>query len=223
MAYRGFMGAVLKRSADPEGKWFGGFGVASATGLHIDQQTAMAATAVMACVSVLSEDVSKMTPDIFRRVTVVNHDRGGRKVAKDHFLYNLLWSPNPVQTWPEFCRFMMVAYLLRGNAYAVMIRNGRGIPIMWLPINPDHVALWESPDGSLFWRVTRIGLWQTAMLRDLPLLIPYEDVFHLKDLSANGLVGTSRITLAREAIGLSIGQERSTRASWATARARADI
>lgn len=175
----------------------------TATGIQINQQTAMQVATVLACVSILAEDVSKMTPRLFRR----RDDNKGRDEVKDHWLADLLWQPNTWQTWPEFCRQMVVAFLLRGNGYAVIIRDGRGRPVMLVPINPDRVALWQSPDGSLFWMVTRNGLHELAVLRDLPLLIPYEDVLHLKDLSADGLVGLSRITLAREAIALAAGQE----------------
>ena len=209
---RGLFGSMVqpfKRStSDEEWGWRGGlWSSPSATGINIDQQSAMQATAVMACVSVLSEDISKLTPQIFQRVDVAGHEDGGRQVAKNHFLYNLLWRPNDWQTWPEFCRQMVTGYLLRGNAYAVIIRDGRAKPQMLVPINPDHVALWEAASGELFWMVTRAGLHEKHVLRNEPLLIPYDDVFHLKDLSANGLIGQSRIALAREAIALSLGQE----------------
>jgi HK97 family phage portal protein len=92
--------------------------------------------------------------------------------------------------------------------YAVIIRNMRGIPMMLVPINPDRVALWESQDGSLWYRVTPFGLHEMAMLAGQPYLIPFDDVLHLRGFSINGLVGASRIALAREAIGLALGQER---------------
>jgi HK97 family phage portal protein len=202
----GFSGAKQRSTSWDTSLW-GGAG-RSATGLSIDQRTALMATAVMACVSVLSEDVSKMTPQIFERVNAGGRLESGRKVAKNHFLYDLLWRPNDWQTWPEFCRMMMIGYLLRGNAYAVILHNQRGIPYALVPINPDRVQVWQSPDGSLFFLVNRQGLHDAAVLSSLPLLIPYEDVFHLKDLSQNGLFGQSRITLAAEAIALSLGQER---------------
>lgn len=194
----------LKRSAADD--WLAGkdldFSSRSATGIPINQQTALQATTAMSCVRILSEDVSKMGPGLFSR-----RPDGGRDVLSNHWLADLLWQPNDWQTWPEFCRQMVAAFLLRGNAFAVLVRDGRGQVTMMVPINPDRVALWESPDGSLFWMVTRAGLHELAVLRGQPLLIPYDDVFHLKDLSANGLIGLSPIALAREAIALSLAQE----------------
>jgi HK97 family phage portal protein len=46
-----------------------------------------------------------------------------------------------------------------------------------------------------------------AVLYREPLLIPSEDIFHLKALTMNGLLGLSPIGMAREAIGLAIAQE----------------
>lgn len=179
----------------------------SATGIQINQQTALQASVVMACVRILAEDVSKMTPRLYSRIDLAGYEKGARRVVKNHPLAKLLERPNDWQTWQEFARQMVVAFVLRGNAYAVILRNRRGDPVMLVPINPDRVQLWEAPDGGLFWMVTRAGLHELWVLRNEPFLIPYEDVFHLKDLSANGLTGSSPIALAREAIGLALAQE----------------
>jgi len=65
----------------------------------------------------------------------------------------------------------------------------------------------EASDGSIFYNVNRIGLWQIAMLRNMPVAVPEEDMFHLRGISFNTLVGTSTIGLARDAIGLAMGLE----------------
>jgi HK97 family phage portal protein len=59
----------------------------------------------------------------------------------------------------------------------------------------------------VFVNLNRIGLWQIAMLRDFPVAIPSEDIFHLRGLTFNSLVGVSTIGLARDAIGLSMALE----------------
>ena len=66
---------------------------------------------------------------------------------------------------------------------------------MWVPINPDRVTLWEAPDGELFFVVTRTGLHELAILKNVPLYVPYEDVMHWKGLSGNGLLGMAGINL----------------------------
>ncbi len=162
----------------------------------------MQVSAVFACVSILSYDLAKLGASIFR-----GERWGKRQKAADHYLYSLLKRPAPWLTWFEFCGMLQSSVLLRGNGYAVILRDGRGRPTMLVPINPDRVALWEAPDGELFYMVTRSGLHEMAVLRSEPLLIHSDDIFHLKALTLNGLLGLSPIGMAREAIGLAIAQE----------------
>lgn len=176
--------------------------VASASGAQISQATAMTVSTVYACVNRLATDLARCSPYLYRRL-----GDGSKERDKDHPLNDLFVRPNRQQTWFEFDRQMWTGYLLRGNAYAAIRRDRRGDPIELIPINPDAVMVLEASDGSVFYNVNRIGLWQIAMLRDFPVAIPSEDVFHLRDLTFNSLVGVSNIGLARDAIGLTMGLE----------------
>jgi HK97 family phage portal protein len=186
-----------------------GWSTPTAAGVHVSQASAMQVSAVYACVSILAYDLAKLGATIFSGERL-----GKRRKATDHYLFPLLKTPAPWLTWFEFCGMMQTAVLLRGNGYAVILRNGRGVPQMLVPINPDRVALWEAANGQLFYMVTRSGLHEMAVLRNEPLLIPSEDIFHLKALTLNGLIGLSPIGMAREAIGLAIAQEQLA-ARWA--------
>src|ERR1700722_20209205 len=86
---------ALARSGDgsDDQSWNCGWGATpSATGIQINQQTALQATTVMACVRILSEDVSKMTPRLYRRFDKGIHKKGAREqiAPKDHPLAALL-------------------------------------------------------------------------------------------------------------------------------------
>jgi HK97 family phage portal protein len=188
--------------ADPIwGEWGGG-GL-SASGVPVNSATAMRHVAVMACVSILAGDVAKIPLGVFRRLP-----NGGKEVAKDHFLHRLLRDPNDWQTGFEFKEMLQASLVLRGNGYAVTVRNGRGEPLHMVPIHPDRVGLFEAPSGDFFYAVTRNGLHEMAMLREQPLLIPSRDMFHLRWLPMwNSLLGSSRLSLVRQSIGLSIGLE----------------
>jgi HK97 family phage portal protein len=188
--------------------------VPSSAGVEINQQTALASASVMACYMMLTEDVAKLPVSLFK----FRADRS-RQAVTDHPLAELLEDPNDWQTWLEFAEMVQGGLVLRGNGYAVIIRDWRGKPVKLVPINPDRVALWEAPDGALFYRVTPFGLHEMAELRDMPFLIPFEDMFHLRGMSVNGLLGASRIALARDAIGLTIAQERQS-ANWIGAGTR---
>ena len=175
----------------------------SNTGAGINQTTALNATTVMACVTMLCEDFAKLTPSVYR----IQPD-GTRKAAEDHELHALLYRPNDWQNWFEFAETMMASLVMRGNAYAVKIRSQKGTVIRFIPVNADWVAMWEARDGSLWYKVTPSGLHLMAELKDEPFLIPAEDVLHVRGFSMNGLLGSSRIVMAKEAIGLSLAYER---------------
>jgi HK97 family phage portal protein len=213
----GFLNA-FKRTSDStqdEMLWNTGlFNSESNAGVNVNQQTALNSTAVMACVTMLAEDFAKLTPGIYR----INPATGAREAADDHPLYQLLFSPNDWQNWFEFAEMLQISILLRGNGYAVIVRDRRNDPIKLIPVNADWVALWEAPTGELFYRVTSNGLHMMAEMRHEPFLIPAEDVFHVRGFSANGLLGASRIMLGKEAIGLSLGQEQQA-SRWMANRA----
>jgi HK97 family phage portal protein len=176
--------------------------VASASGAQISQATAMTVSAVYGCVNRLATDLARCTPYLYRR-----DSKGIEERENDQPLYELLERPNRQQGWFEFAWQMWVGYLLRGNCYSPIRRDNRGDPVELIPVNPDAAMVLEASDGSVFVNMNRIGLWQIAMLRDFPIAIPSEDVFHLRGLTFNSLVGVSTIGLARDAIGLSMALE----------------
>ena len=194
-----------RRSGDGDdrlwGDWAGG-GV-SAAGVPVTSATAMRHVAVMACVSILAGDVAKIPLGVYRRLP-----NGSKEIAKGHYLNRLLRDPNDWQTGFEFKEMLQASLVLRGNGYAAVVRNGRGDPLYMVPIHPDRVGLFEAPSGEYFYAVTRNGLHEMAMLRDQPLLIPSRDMFHLRWLPQwNSLLGSSRLSMVRQSIGLSLGLE----------------
>jgi HK97 family phage portal protein len=181
----------------------------SATGLLISQGTAMAVSAVYACVTIRAQDVARCTPRLFKE-----KKSGTRERIFQHDVVELFKKPNAQQTWFEFAEQTVSGYLLRGNGYAAkkgITKRGRVEEL--IPINPDAVLVLESWDGQIFYNVNRLGLWQIAMLREFPPTIAAEDIFHLRGLSFNALVGLSTIGNARDAIGVAMGLEQQA-ARW---------
>src|SRR5581483_1723974 len=71
--------------------------VPSSAGVEINQQTALGAAAVMACVQMLTEDVAKLPVRLER-----NGTNGERIAVEDHPLAELLEEPNDWQDPLEF-------------------------------------------------------------------------------------------------------------------------
>jgi len=184
--------------------WFREFGggLESASGFAISTAGALNVSTVYACVSIRARDLARCTPRLLPKAQ-------GRaaKAVTDHAVAKLFDRPNELQTWHEFAVMMHTAFLLRGNAYAAIIRNMRGeVTALW-PLNPDGVHLYEAADGHLFYSVMRGGLYQAWQLRNFPTMIPEEDVFHLRGIGLNALYGVSTINVARDAIGVALGLE----------------
>lgn len=174
--------------------------VQSATGLNINQISAMGVSTFRAGVLIRSKDVARCLP----RLLPAGSARS-EKPNTVHPVAKLFKRPNVIQTWFEFALQMHTAFLLRGNAYAVILRNMRGDPVGLVPINPDAVLLYEAPDGSIFYQVARYGLFQMAILQGLPLMIPADDMFHLRDVTFNMLSGISSLGVARDSLGVAMG------------------
>jgi len=185
--------------------WFREFGERqTASGITVNSSSAMTVIAVMACVRVRAQDMAKLPPKIYRIAS-----NGARSEATNHPLWQIFRRPNFYQTWMEFAEFMQMGMLLNGNAFAVVLRNPRGVPIGMLPINPNRVSLWVSPTGDIFYVVARQTLFEIAMLAEFPLKIPADDVFHLRwAAGGDSLMGISPIAQAAEGIGLAKGQEK---------------
>jgi len=185
--------------------WWAEYGPTSTSsgGMAVTQVTALQVATVLACVSIRAEDVAKLPAHVYRKKA-----DGTKYIVADHPLERLLQRPNSYQSRFEFIEQMMVSYLLRSNGYAVIIRNGRGQPTSLIPVNPDRVWIFEAPGGEVFYQVARRGLHETAVLSNEPLMIPAEDILHLRWIALDSsLHGASRIGLAREAIGLALSQQ----------------
>ncbi len=193
----------LQRSnntTNPE-QWFVDWargGQESAAGIVVSQLEALRDVITAACIQIRAADLAKLPVHVMRM-----RKDGGKEILKDHPLEKLLRKPNSYQTKFEFFEMMQACYLLKNNAFAPILRNGRGQPTALIPVNPDRVGLYEAPGGDLLYRVSRGNQHEIAMLSTLPQMIPAADVVHLRGMSLNGLLGVSRIGMARDAIGLS--------------------
>jgi|YNPBryunderm2012_1023409.scaffolds.fasta_scaffold06001_2 HK97 family phage portal protein len=170
----------------------------SLTGVAITSDNALRASAVYACVRLLSESVAMLPLVLYRQ------NGRSKEKALDHPLYGLLHdAPNGEMTAFDYRQLLMVHLCLRGNAYSYIeyAPNGRIIGL-W-PLNPDSVQVM---------RDVRTGLLVYAV--ELPerfgkeyRFIAQENIWHLRGLGRDGIMGYSPIRLAREAIGLSLAAE----------------
>lgn len=176
----------------------------TASGKLVGPSSALQATAALACVIVISQDIAK--------IPVYLYDRRTLEMQTNHPVHRLLHRrPNGWQTRYTHRQFKMAQILTRGNAYAVKIYDQRGRLTELVPVPSDYMTLYESPEGDLFYLVSLKGQFLGAQLEpaitEHGMWIPAEYVVHHRGLSLDGIRGVSVLTYAREAVGLSLATE----------------
>ena len=100
----------------------------------------------------------------------------------------------------------MTHLLLWGNAYAQIIRNGKGEVIALYPLMPDRMNVDRDEWGQLYYEYTVSGD-DAPINKDSKVRLSPSDVLHIPGLGFDGLVGYSPIAMAKNAIGLAIATE----------------
>lgn len=174
----------------------------STAGKNVTERSAMQMTAVYSCVRVLSEAVAGLPLHVYKY-----QSNGGKEKALDSPLYSLLHDePNPEMTSFVFRETLMTHLLLWGNAYAQIIRNGKGEVVALYPLMPNKMSVDRDEDGRLYYRYYR-GSDEAIQSKDYEVILSPFDVLHIPGLGFDGLVGYSPIAMAKNAIGLAIATE----------------
>jgi len=170
-------------------------GYASNTGVPVTPFTALQAAAVYACVRSVSQDMAVLKPFVRRALP-----GGGYRRELQHPLNKLFRRPNRWQTRFEFISYVISSLCLRGNSFVVVERDRDANPIELVPIAPDRATIMLTDDGELWYRINSRRIGQG-------ILIPPDDMIHLKNISMDGYVGVSPIAIAQDVIGLALATQ----------------
>jgi HK97 family phage portal protein len=175
--------------------WFEPVGMRSGSGLRVSADSAMRLTAVYACVRILSETMASLPFVLYR-----TDASGGKVRVTDHWLYRLFARrPNRFQNPFEWREMMQGHLALRGNAYNRIVANARGEITELVPIHPDRIRIELLPSGEFRYRVTDRDGHESVL--------PRGEVWHLRGLSSDGLLGMSPIEIARESVGMALAAQ----------------
>lgn len=169
---------------------FGGYGIPTASGMVVNEQTAMRISVVYRCVSLIAGTIASLPCEVYR------YKGGKSELADDHPVYWLLHDePNPLMTANTFWKNFLWWALMRGNGYAFISRTQLGAP----------TAVTLAPPQSV---TTNYNASNTALLYDIAMIggqiRRYEQtsVLHYPFIGWDGKAGRSPLECAREAIGL---------------------
>lgn len=168
-----------------------------ALGLNLDSkqvlvtpETALSFSAVYASVRIISETISQLPFNYYKKT------KEGRNVFKESPLQFLVHDePNGYQTKYIFFETLINTLLLYGNSYAYIERDTRGVPIALTLIHPDKVQV-KVKNQRLLYEVRDQGIYDAS------------DMIHILDMTLDGFVGRSRISVARDNIALGIAAQK---------------
>jgi len=202
LSFFGFGKARDKPTNSTAGSAFRFYTGRSQAGKIVNERSAMQMTAVYSCVRILSEAIAGLPLQLYRY-----NEKGGKEKAIDHPLYFILHDePNPEMTSFVFRETLMTHLLLWGNAYAQVIRNGKGEVMALYPLMPNRMTVDRDDKGNLYYTYQRTDDEAHTMKGDTVTLKP-SDVLHIPGLGFDGLVGYSPIAMAKNAIGMAIACE----------------
>lgn len=175
--------------------WFEPVTVRTSSGMRVSADNALRLAAVYASVRILAETMASLPFVLYRQRT-----DGGKDKVTDHWLYRLLAKrPNRYQNPFEWREMLQGHLALRGNAYNQIVANSRGEITELVPIHPDRIKMELTPAGDYRYRVMdRLGS---------ESIVPRGDIWHLRGLSSDGLMGMSPIELARESLGMALAAQ----------------
>lgn len=202
----GIFKGIFRSRDKPENKVLGSgysFLMGSSTaGKNVTERSAMQMTAVYSCVRILAEAVAGLPLHLYRY-----KEDNGKEKAIDHTLYHLLHDePNPEMSSFVFRETLMTHLLLWGNAYAQIIRNGKGEVIALYPLIPSRMTVNRDENGQLYYEYFSVSDDINSNSSRTVVLMP-KDVLHIPGLGFDGLVGYSPIAMAKNAIGMAIACE----------------
>jgi HK97 family phage portal protein len=160
---------------------------------------ALQVSAVWSSVELLCDNLASLPIFVYEREAGPD---GHKKLARDTSLWTLLHeTPNNRHTTMEFWQFLTLNYLLRGNAYARLIRNERGEVIQMIPLSSDQVEV-EVLRGT--GDVVYKYLYEGKMA-----IYASDSILHWRD-KGNGIVGMSRLDYMRSTVNVAVSAQNHT-------------
>lgn len=166
-------------NADEFGQFIRG-GMASGSGMVVNEKTAMKVSAVYSCVSLIGGAIASLPMPVFK------DSAKGRERDSNHPLHALLnRRPNPNYPAAVFWESIIGSLLLNGDGFARILRPGRtGAKIIGLDWYPAKEVEVKDDNGQIIYILKRNGKTE-AVLPD--------DMIHIPGPGFDGLRGMSQI------------------------------
>lgn len=171
-----------------------GGGATAYTGESVTVEGALNVTSVLAGFTILMEDIASLPLLLYRRL------ERGKERAISHPYYTLLHDNFNAEHTSMVFREMVTGHMLGwGNFYGQMIWDGRGVVREIWPLAPNRMEVFREDNERRYLYTEQSGK---------KIAFRQEDILHIPAFGFDGLIGYSRIHLARNAIGLARAAEK---------------
>lgn len=167
-----------------------GAGMTSTSGAVINSDTAMRQATVWACVRILSEIIAQLPVEVQRK------ESGRWVTAHEHDTLGIIAEPNEWMSQHDLISHLVYWSELVGNGFMFKNQNARGKVLRLIPMQGDSVSVKQNDDWSLSYDASHAN--------GISGEFEAKQIFHLRNLSANGVLGLSTIGCHREGIGLAL-------------------
>jgi HK97 family phage portal protein len=168
----------------------------TSAGVPVDEFSALRISPVAAGVGLISDDVSSLPLEFYRRLS-----DGGKERFLNHSLYRLLHSqPNSEMSTMVWRRTMQAHVLIWRNAYAEIERDSAYRPVAIWPLVPERVNVLRDGAGTLKYSYRNPSGGE--------VIYDAADMIHLVGQSHDGSVGSTLVEQARESFGLTLAAEK---------------
>jgi len=176
--------------------WFQPVGMRTASGATVDATSALRLSAAYACIRILSESFAVLPFKLYKP----SADGRSKTLQTQHWLVRLFTKkPNRFQNPFEWREMLQGHLALRGNAYCQIIDGPGGSIAELLPIHPDRIQVERLENGSWRYRYTTLTGETEYFTR--------QEIWHIRGLSSDGVVGLSPIELEREVLGAALAAQ----------------
>ncbi|MCV4343242.1 phage portal protein [Pseudomonas capsici] len=161
------------RPADNRGGWLGvireSFAGAWQQNIEVDQDTVLAFSAVFSCITLIASDIAKL------RVKLVQFTKDDvwEETTSPSFS-PVLRKPNHFQNRIQFYESWVTSKLTNGNAYALKLRDARGVVTKLYILDPRRVTPLVGDDGSIFYDLKADNL---STLEE-GIVVPASEIIH---------------------------------------------
>lgn len=169
----------------------------SKSGIAVNDESALTLSAVYACNRILSDSLASLPVGLFRC------DPSGNIIPASNRAENRLIATSPSEFYTSYnFRSTLQFHLgMRGNAFARILRDGRGGARQLRILHPNLVTpFWYQ--GKLFYEVQPDTT--TGFPEKREILSP-DEILHIAAMSTDGVMGRSPITVLRDTIGIGLG------------------